>query len=69
MVRSVRIALLLSAAAVALSAAATGQEPAVVCTAQYLPVCAVDKNGVKATYSNACVARVAGARVVQEGPC
>lgn len=38
------------------------------CIALYDPVCAV-KNGVRFTYSNACYARRAGARVVSDRPC
>lgn len=38
------------------------------CTQQYDPVCAV-RNGRERTFSNACMARVEGWRVVDEGPC
>jgi hypothetical protein len=39
-----------------------------VCTQQYDPVCAV-RNGMRRTYSNACMARADGARVVSRGEC
>jgi len=39
-----------------------------VCTEQYLPVCGKINNVTK-TYSNACFARAAGAKVIAQGPC
>jgi hypothetical protein len=39
-----------------------------VCTQQYAPVCGV-RNGMTRTYSNACTAEAAGARVIANGPC
>lgn len=38
------------------------------CTREYRPVCGV-RGGDRATYSNACEARRAGARIVAQGPC
>jgi hypothetical protein len=60
------------AAFVALSSVASAQanrsnRPAI-CTLDYNPVCAV-RNGSARTYSNACVARASGARIVAMGPC
>jgi hypothetical protein len=40
-----------------------------VCTMQYDPVCARIGSGTEATYSNACVARCAGATEIRPGPC
>jgi hypothetical protein len=40
-----------------------------VCTAQYDPVCARIGSGIEMTYSNACVARCAGATEIRPGPC
>ena len=39
-----------------------------VCNARYLPVCG-DLDGKLKTYSNACEARNAGAKVVADGEC
>ena len=39
-----------------------------VCTAQYDPVCARIGSGIEMTYSNACVARCAGATEIRPGP-
>ena len=39
-----------------------------VCTQQYAPVCGI-RNGMTRTYSNACTAEAAGARVISNGPC
>ena len=43
-----------------------GKQP--ICTQQYQPVCAT-RGGMTRTYSNACMARADGARVVAQGPC
>jgi hypothetical protein len=40
-----------------------------VCSENYLPVCAVDGAGTRRTYSNACFARQAGAKVLHPGAC
>lgn len=40
-----------------------------VCTMQYDPVCARVGSGAEMTYSNACVARCAGATEMRPGPC
>ena len=40
-----------------------------ICTTQYDPVCARVGQSAWTTYSNACVARCAGATEVQPGPC
>lgn len=40
----------------------------IVCTEQYLPVCARRGAELK-TYSNACFARANGATVISPGPC
>lgn len=40
----------------------------IVCTQQYDPVCGRIGN-VTRTFSNACVARAAGAEIVAKGPC
>jgi hypothetical protein len=40
-----------------------------VCTMQYDPVCARVGSGIETTYSNACVARCAGATEIRPGPC
>jgi hypothetical protein len=61
-------------AATALSMAFLGSSddaaarPKGACTREYLPVCAVG-DGARKTYSNACVARTAGARILHAGPC
>jgi len=39
------------------------------CTDEYLPVCALTKNGPLQTFSNACYAKRAGAAVVYPGAC
>ena len=60
-----------------IAAAATAAEPnsdnpqqqrPTVCTQQYAPVCGEIK-GVTKTYSNACFAAAAGAKVIAQGPC
>ena len=33
------------------------------------PVCALGRNGTRATYANACVARASGARILHAGEC
>lgn len=38
------------------------------CTREYRPVCGI-RNGRQRTYSNACVARRAGARIIGQGQC
>lgn len=38
------------------------------CPAIVAPVCG-ERNGVRKTYGNSCVAAIAGARVVTEGTC
>ncbi len=40
----------------------------VVCTQEYIPVCAVE-HGMARTYPNACVAGASGARVIGLGRC
>lgn len=45
----------------------TGPRPGA-CTREFRPVCGV-RGGDRATYSNACEARLAGARVIAQGPC
>ena len=40
-----------------------------VCTMQYDPVCARIGSGIETTYSNACVARCAGATEIRPGAC
>lgn len=40
----------------------------IVCTQQYAPVCGRIGTATR-TYSNACVARAAGAKVIALGPC
>jgi hypothetical protein len=40
----------------------------VACTLEYLPVCAT-RHGRARTYSNACGAKAAGARIVARAPC
>jgi hypothetical protein len=40
-----------------------------VCTMQYDPVCGRVGSGIETTYSNACVARCAGATEIRPGPC
>jgi hypothetical protein len=47
---------------------ASAQNRSVICTQIFAPVCAV-RFGVARTYSNACFARAAGARIVAAGPC
>ncbi|MGH7024442.1 MAG: hypothetical protein ACREEB_12765 [Caulobacteraceae bacterium] len=39
-----------------------------VCTEQYAPVCGQIGSVLK-TYSNACFARAAGAKIIASGPC
>ena len=41
----------------------------VACTKEYNPVCAVGRNGTRATYANACVARASRARILHAGEC
>jgi hypothetical protein len=64
-------------AGLVIAAAATAAEPnsdnpqqqrPTVCTQQYAPVCGEIK-GVTKTYSNACFAAAAGAKVIAQGPC
>ena len=40
-----------------------------VCTREYAPVCAVGRGGGPRTFSNACVARSEGYRVIYPGQC
>ena len=40
-----------------------------VCTEVYQPVCGMDANGRRVTYSNACYARAAKATDVKPGEC
>ncbi len=40
-----------------------------ICTELYQPVCGIGDDGRRRDYSNRCLAVVAGARVVSEGPC
>jgi len=44
------------------------QKRPTICNEQYLPVCG-ELNGAKKTYSNACFAAAAGAKVIAQGPC
>ena len=50
-----------------------GQQPAVakigICPRIFLPVCALKPDGTRETFSNACVARSAHARVLHSGKC
>jgi hypothetical protein len=39
------------------------------CPRDYRPVCAVNKGGVRSTYSNACVARSNRAKILHGGEC
>ena len=39
-----------------------------VCTAQYLPVCAL-RGGDRQTFANACLAEREGYRIMRDGPC
>lgn len=57
----------LIAAGLLLSTIAPGE--AARCTREYKPVCAVSKDGVRSTYSNACVARSNRAKVLHGGEC
>jgi hypothetical protein len=41
----------------------------VACTMEYNPVCALGRNGNRATYANACVARASRARILHGGEC
>lgn len=41
----------------------------VACTKEFNPVCALGRNGTRATYANACVARASGARILHAGEC
>lgn len=50
----------------------TGQQPAVakgICPLYVLPVCGLKKDGTRETFSNACFARRAHARVLHAGAC
>jgi hypothetical protein len=50
----------------------TGQQPAVakgICPLVVLPVCALKRDGTRETFSNACFARLAHARVLHAGDC
>jgi hypothetical protein len=44
------------------------QRRPVACTLEYLPVCAT-RHGRARTYSNACGAKAAGAKIVARAPC
>ena len=50
----------------------TGQQPAVaagMCPLVVLPVCALNRDGTRSNYTNACFARRAHARVLHAGDC
>ncbi|SDO58843.1 Kazal-type serine protease inhibitor domain-containing protein [Afipia sp. GAS231] len=50
----------------------TGQQPAVakgICPLYVLKVCALNRDGTRSTYNNACFARRAHARVLHVGEC
>jgi hypothetical protein len=55
------------AGAAFLSLAATAASAA--CPADFKPVCALKKDGTRMTYSNACMAKEAKAKVLHAGPC
>ncbi len=40
-----------------------------ICMEVYLPVCGALPNGERKTFSNACFAKCAKAKIVHEGPC
>jgi hypothetical protein len=40
-----------------------------ICMEVYLPVCGALANGGRKTFSNACFAKCANAKIVHEGPC
>ncbi|MGB8279156.1 MAG: hypothetical protein WCF20_14665 [Methylovirgula sp.] len=44
-------------------------EKGCICMEVYLPVCATLPNGEKKTFSNACFAKCAKAKIIHEGPC
>jgi Kazal-type serine protease inhibitor domain len=46
----------------------TSAAKAEICTLDWKPVCASD-HGVKHTYSNACMAKFWGAKVISKGEC
>jgi hypothetical protein len=65
-------ALCIAAAAIPSPALAQGQPIIVMgpCTEEgYRPVCARSRRGILVTYANACMARSARARVINEGAC
>ena len=53
---------------VVLAADAPPSRAGVICTQQYVPVCA-ERQGRHITYANACFARAAGARIIASGVC
>jgi len=72
MSRALRLVLLLLTAAVSLLATASTSEAKkrqTACTKIYLPVCALNRDGSRSTYANACLARNAGARILHPGQC
>jgi hypothetical protein len=72
MFRALRLVLLLLAAAVSLLATASTSEAKkrqTGCTMIYLPVCALNRDGSRSTYANACLAKNAGARILHPGQC
>jgi hypothetical protein len=62
---------LLSAAALATAIAAAPRDAAAApkCSEIYMPVCAVAPSGTNQTYTNACFARAAHARILAPGQC
>ncbi len=65
----VSIALMLAPTGVLAADQPKPDEKGCICMEVYLPVCAALPNGEKKTFSNACFAKCAKAKVIHEGPC
>ncbi len=74
MLRSLLVALALSSpllisAPAAAAPSSDGEWSAQACTREYAPVCAARRGSRPRTFSNACLARNAGARIIHRGAC
>ena len=74
MLRSLLVAFALSSpllvsAPAAAAPSSANEWSAQACTREYRPVCAARRGGRPRTFSNPCVARNAGARIIHRGAC